>query len=396
MNLIRRIANFVADSWAKADNWGKMIAISIALFIFFLSILVGWGAFIKLPWNRIVLESPITILGSLISAVALVIALVLTIQLFLQAENTRKQIAAEQFKNAVAHLGSHESTVILGGIHTLHHLATIDESYRRKTLDILCCFIREETIKPNYKKLIRLKNRLKYCRDCQGYSEEAQQADAQQIEKMLNNKDNRTVSTIVIQTIINLLFRKKEDRKIYFFPEEVKNYDGDNFRADLGEAFLCDLEMWDADFRYVDFWRADLSSVNCRGSNFLGARFRYAKLDAVKFRVANFSPVSKKTKWINGHVSLLGAHTREDTFFQYILEEYHSGKTLKDNLHYQLEFLVGNDEDNEWSGVKVNGKPANVATDNFEGVFPTTPLSKKGDLTSEHVIKLAETLGYML
>ena len=73
-------------------------------------------------------------------------------QLHDQTENTKKQIAAEQFKNAIEHLGSQEQPVVLGGVHALHNLAmNFPEQYSQPVFEVLCSFIREATADPDYK-----------------------------------------------------------------------------------------------------------------------------------------------------------------------------------------------------------------------------------------------------
>ena len=150
-------------------------------------------------WGKFTSEIVIPFLAALATFGFIVIALR---QLQLQTKHSQKQIAEEQFKKAIEHLGHDQQTVILGGVHSLHSLAVINEGYRKQTLDILCSFIRTETTKPGYKELICAKNR----------------RSDQEVAKLLGDKNNRIVSHLVIQTIINLLFRQSKDRGIYFFP----------------------------------------------------------------------------------------------------------------------------------------------------------------------------------
>ena len=294
-NCLKKTGGLINRYWWKACVLcGLFIFIALLLPIVFT---LSWNAETRTEWIEVTSKIVIPVLAFFISLIILFrtwkqldnqteLIQNQKEQLEKQAVNTSKQMAAEQFKNAIEHLGSDKPAIVLGGIHALHDLAMIDTSYRKKILDILCSFIREETTRPKYKELIQRKNRLKYCRNDPNYKTEDQENDAQIIEDILNHKNGRTVSVMVIQTIINLLFRQQEDRKIYFFQDDVKNYNEDYFRADLSTALLWDLEMWDADFRYVDFWDADLSAANCLKSDFHGARFRYAKLGCV---YTNFS-----------------------------------------------------------------------------------------------------------
>lgn len=365
-----------------ARHWKPLLVCAIMSFVFIVPMIVWF----KLPWNTVHIKDVAQFVGIVVGAVGFMWT---CWQIWTQNDHSRKQLAAEQFKNAIGHLGSTETTVIMGGIHALHDLATIDKSYRRQTLDILCSFIREETTKPDYMKLLYHKNRLKYCRYDPKYTPDI---DTQKIAEMLADKNKRIVSTIVIQTIINLLFRQQKDRRVYFFPKEEKNYDQDYYRADLSEAILWDIEMWDADFRYVDFWRADLTARNCRGSDFRGARFRYAKLDAVKFREAKFSDVTRNSfEWINSNVTLLSAHTRNDTFYQFIQEYYINNN----HLDYRAESLAPSiDSGQDWNQVMIDGVPVDTSDAIFEKVF--TMNAQIGVLCAEKVGKLARELGYML
>jgi len=88
---------------------------------------LGW-LWWKLPWQEQGNWGNIfQYVGSLFTAVALVFALITTWsqnkQLKDQSENAQKQIASEQFKNAIEFLGSDNDIMVQGGIESLHNLA---------------------------------------------------------------------------------------------------------------------------------------------------------------------------------------------------------------------------------------------------------------------------------
>ena len=50
-----------------------------------------------------------------------------------------------RFNNAVGHLGSKNSTVVLGGIHALHQIAVKHKSYRQVVHNLFCSYLRENS-----------------------------------------------------------------------------------------------------------------------------------------------------------------------------------------------------------------------------------------------------------
>ena len=150
-NRFGKARDFVGRHW-------RGFAISATLLILFSMIPFALEVFFTVLRNEMRQDRIVDAVVSVLTVFGLMFAVIQiwtqTVQLKIQSENDGKQLAAEQFKNAIEHLGSHETAIILGGIHALHNLATNYESYRKQTLDILCGFIREETTKPDYKKLI--------------------------------------------------------------------------------------------------------------------------------------------------------------------------------------------------------------------------------------------------
>ena len=234
-------------------------------------------------------DSLLTILGSLASLFALVITLVLMMQLFLQADNTKKQIAAEQFKNAIQHLGDEKQAIVLGGVHALHNLAkTFPNEYSKQVFEVLCSFIREETAKDDYKK--KLKN--------------VEEATA------FEDKTQVFILTIVIQTIVDKLFCDEKSRVIY--QEYKANLSGAILRKiSLSRANLQRARLWGVDFRGAslgnanlqgaDLMRADLRETYLREANLQGAQLYKAQLQLRKtmdeyLGCANFRGVQSKNE----------------------------------------------------------------------------------------------------
>ena len=126
-----------------------------------------------------------------------------------QAENHSKQMAAEQFKNAIDHLGNDNQAVVLGGVHALHNLAVTFKEYRKQVFEVLCSFIREETRKPECQaRALALIELIDKTQKTNNTSEDTKQA----------------TSPIVIQTIVDKLFREEKSKEIY----KDKGKDKDN------------------------------------------------------------------------------------------------------------------------------------------------------------------------
>ena len=215
----------------------------------------------NLPPNKPSLsDSPLAFWGSLASIFALVITVVLTKQLFLQskqldeeAKNSRKQMAAEQFKNAIDHLGNINEAVVLGGVYALHNLAENYKEYRQPVFEILCRFIREETRKEGYQAKVR-------------------------DESVPTDNSQPVTSMIAIQTIVDKLFREKVEL------DEIDKKTGKKvilyrkYEANLSGAFLC----------RVDFSNAYLHRVNFIGAKLLMTDFTLAKLQKAELSHAKF------------------------------------------------------------------------------------------------------------
>jgi len=200
-------------------------------------------------------------------------------QLSSQASNARKQISAEQFKNAIEHLGSEKPTIVLGGVHALHNLAvSFPEEYSQAVFEVLCSFIREETANPEYKKK---------------FPSTTDAAD----EKPAILPSNQATSPIVIQTVIDKLFR---DEKFEGYREYKANLSGAFLRgmdfskaslqkANLANAYLQRVNLSSANLQEANLHTANMQRVNLISANLQEANLHAANLQGAFLSEANFS-----------------------------------------------------------------------------------------------------------
>ena len=136
---------------------------AVVIFIFVFGALLV--PFCKLQWTTI-LSFIVGILGFVLTGGLL----------YQQSRNSRKQMSAEQFKNAIDHLGSKEQAIVLGGVHALHNLAVNSQKdYSKQVFEVLCSFIREATADPVYQ--AKVKAKIKDEEEKQKNTEESQQPD---------------------------------------------------------------------------------------------------------------------------------------------------------------------------------------------------------------------------
>ena len=158
-----------------------------------------------------------------------------------QSEILKTQSAAEHFKNAIEHLGSEQQPIVLGGVHALHNLAVKNQEYRQPVFEILCSFIRQETVKEEYQARVEATN----------------------------------APSIVIQTIVDKLFRyKTPDKKVYRDHKTEHQY-----QANLTGAFLRGVNL-----RYANLQRADLRKTDLQGADLIHADLQGADLSHADLR----------------------------------------------------------------------------------------------------------------
>ena len=212
-----------------------------------------------------------------------------------QAENSRKQIAAEQFKNAIDHLGDEKHAIVLGGVHALHNLArNYPKEYSQQVFEVLCSFVREETTKPEYQRKVL------EAIDSYDKKQAALQASS------LPTQTNQTVqgaSLIVIQTIVDKLFRDEKSREFY------QMYD-----INLSGAFLRGVNFYYAHLQkkagLSDLEKADLQGVVLACANLQGAW-----LHCTNLRGANLGGANLQKAWLSC-ANLQGAKLMGETNLQ--------------------------------------------------------------------------------
>ena len=200
-----------------------------------------------------------------------------------EKENTVKNILAKRFDDAIQNLGSDKQVIVLGSVHTLYDLALNYKEYRRSVFEILCSFIREETNKPEYQAQVLKKQKEEENADASAISSSPLEQFYQSLEHTASGV--QCTSLIVIQTIIDKLFREKESQKIY---DEVFKEN----RADLIGAFLPNINLREAHMPKVILRKANLQKADLREANLQGAYLYKANLQKADLREAKLQGAS--------------------------------------------------------------------------------------------------------
>ena len=172
------------------------------------------------------------------------------------AESMEKGNVAERFKNAIEHLGNESSSVRLGGVYALHHIAQEEVNYSERVFEILCAHIRGTT-----------SDKDKY--------EPRQIADTPLVQP-----------SIEIASILKLLFVADKGKEIYCgFKAILEN-------SNLERASLYRAKLRNADLRAVNLkntWlnRADLTKAVLFAADMAGTKLRDAILIAANFEEAD-------------------------------------------------------------------------------------------------------------
>jgi len=183
-----------------------------------------------------------------------------------QAENSRKQISAEQFKNAIDHLGDKKQAAVLGGVHALHNLAVnFPKEYSQQVFEVLCSFIREETTKPEYQERVL-----------------GEFEPSDETQPAVSNPAEPVTSLIVIQTIVDKLFREKIEVRDEKTGNNLELYR--DHIANLSGAFL-----WGINFFKANLQEANLRNAKMQGSNLVLATMQGAKLELAHLQGAQLT-----------------------------------------------------------------------------------------------------------
>jgi len=363
---IGNLENFLEKSWDYIVQYKRS-------FVVFGVIIVGVTALFFSSWIKMSAREIFFVFASLLTCVSV---LALFIQLSLQAKNDRKQIATEQFKNAVDQLGSKEQAVVLGGVHALHNLAmTFPNEYSQQVFEILCSFIREETTKNEYQEKVSVKiepSAKKQTALSNLPSQDTSHIVVDTTQITLSKPPIPVTSLNIIRTIVDKIFRYQKHnesvyikyratligtflRRITFFSANLKLV---NLRdADLQGTILCYVNLQGANLSGANLQETDLGGAHLQGANLCGTHLQGANL-----KDADFRGVKNLGKYLHVHRKAIEESMKNETD----LETDLSGITLYDDEGNELNL----DEDGKkaWfrkRGAKVENLPAKEVQELF-------------------------------
>jgi len=249
----------IASAWKKAgnliDQYRKPVfAINVTIIVLVVLVVI------VVPLSN---QEWITILSFIVGVLGFMLTGGL---LYLQASNASKQMSAEQFKNAIEHLGNANQAVVLGGVHALHNLAVnFPKEYSQQVFEVLCSFIREETRKPKYQAIV--------------------------MNMPVSSKNTQQVtSLIVIQTIVDKLFRYEKPEDSVYWDHKTKQY----YQADLSGVFLPKVDLQDASLQGAVLRGANLQGADLYNAKLQGARIWNANLQGADLSYANLQDADLK------------------------------------------------------------------------------------------------------
>lgn len=293
-----------------------------------------------------------------------------------QNKLTRKGHVDERFKNAIEHLGSDKDAIVLGGIYALHRIAQENKTYRQPVFDILCSYIRGKT-------------------------------SSLKLWDEITEFERGTIKpTIVIQTIIDLLF-KTADSKNYIYMGLKANLNGircihanfsgahlvnaDLINAHMEGAILTDVHLESADMNVIKLDGARLEQVHFEGSslsyaNFEGTYIDQAYFECTKLHKANFEGSSLCEVHFEGAIlpranfkgtSLSKGYFEGSDLFDAHFEGAHGSDVHFEGAKLILAHFEGADLSNvNFEGTnlhKTNFKGAYLSEVHFEGIYSSGP-----------------------
>ena len=171
------------------------------------------------------------------------------VQIGMQADSNNRQIAAEQFKNAIEFLKSENQTAVQAGVQTLFNLATTQPNeYSQPVFEVLCNYLRESK---SHKSLMSL---------------------------AIAFLAPKTEVSSVTQTIVDKLFCEIESRKFY-----------QGYKANLSDAILRGVNLPGANLDDANLQRADLYCANLQKANLKNADLRGADLTNANLQGADLT-----------------------------------------------------------------------------------------------------------
>ena len=232
----RRISNFLKRCWEPTgpDAIFSWIMRPVVLVVVLIGLVV---------WYYCKPEAA-TFVASLIGGLLLLAQVRASSQRGKAAEDTvnliEKGNIAERFKNAIEHLGHTSTSIRMGGIYALHHIAQDVEDYRKRVFQILCAHIRETTTQKEYKPQKTL----------------IPETDVDAI-----------YPSIEIQSILDLLFILTPECEIY-----------KKFRTNLEHANLIGAILINSDLQNAILLSINLEGAILRNANLQGASLYFSNL----------------------------------------------------------------------------------------------------------------------
>lgn len=294
-----------------------------ALFVFVIFVLSNWffrnystcATFLfgdSTKSNGELAKFAITIAGGLLVFYGLLLNARRTKAMEIQNEISMSGQVGERFKNAIEHLGSENSAIILGGIYALHRIAKENDSYRPVVFEILCSYIREKTHS------IKLK-------------EDIDPDDLQLIKP-----------SIVIQTIVDILFKSHRSNEYVYF-DLVADLRGVNcINVDFSFARLDDVVFLNAQLHYADFHDSTLQFVSFKGSNLYNANFARCYLKEVDFENCKMVNVNL-IKSIGDETNFVNCMLFNAIFIESELLNAKFNSSVLRNAHFELSNLTDAD-----------------------------------------------------
>ena len=200
------------------------------------------------------------------------------------AEKSEQQIAVmlegnmdTRFNNAVGHLDSNDATVVSSAIHALHLIALENNKYAPAVHNLFCSYIREKSTK---------------------------------IYKEIDFEKTPDRCPVIIQTLINYLFKPYNDKKSIY----------NDYNSDLSFSTLIN-----CNFRGINIIGANFNNCDIRKCNFLSTTlnnvdFRKATLSEVIFEKAILNNVWFSYAMLN-NVVFNEATLSENSFYETILRD---------------------------------------------------------------------------
>jgi len=208
-----------------------------------------------------------------------------------QIQIQQKQLRDTRFSSGVELLGNPNGSARIGGAYNLYFLANeYPDEYQHPVCEILCAHIRNTTSDKEYQEKYKEK------------------------------------TSTEIQTILNFLFRRRDNSSDLIFDRCFKNLEG---------AFLCGVDFFYRKIDNAHFRYAELNNVNFYMAEVIYSHFDDSKLSDVDFGGADLEVGFKDTKLIN--VDFSDAKFGQMMYFKgTVLENYSREEITREGRSLEL------------------------------------------------------------